>query len=132
MQEKEVTPGTEEFEKMVFKLNDDVNDDNLGALSYDGNLLQHVGGNVYVMPAYVDNDFNLFIVVSQLIEEDWIIAFTQATLHGEHEVTDLSEPIPTGKGLNMLGEYSAEDANQLLNYFETLVDANRGEWKLIQ
>lgn len=132
MQEREVTPGTEEFEKMVFKLNDDVNEDNLSALSYNGNALHNVGDNVYVMPVYVDDDFNLFIVVSQLIEEDWIIAFTQATLHEKYEVTDLSEPIPTGKGLNMLGERSAEDANKLLNYFETLSNANRGEWKLIQ
>ena len=71
-------------------------------------------------------------MVSQLIEDDWIVAFTEATIENETEITDLSDPIPTGEGLNLLGEHSPNDANQLLKYFETLVEAKRGEWRLIQ
>ncbi|AYF92492.1 hypothetical protein [Apilactobacillus bombintestini] len=132
MQEKEVTPGTEEFGKMVFKLNGDMNDDTKGALAYNGNQLEEIQDGVFVMPVFVTDKFNLFLIVSKLIENDWIVAFTQATIENETEVTDLSDPIPTGKGLNMLGEQSAADANQLLKYFETLADSNRGEWRLIQ
>ena len=44
----------------------------------------------------------------------------------------ICEPIPTGEGLNKLGEVSPDDANNLLQYFNTLSDANRGEWRLLQ
>lgn len=132
MSEQELTPGTKEFEKMIFKLNKDMDNSNIQALEYNGNKLQEIQDNVYVMPAYVTDDFNLFFVISKLIEDDWIVAFTQATIEDENEITDLTDPIPTGKGLNMLGEQSAADANQLLKYFQTLVDTKRGEWRLIQ
>ncbi|CAI2607858.1 hypothetical protein AKUH3B110M_08550 [Apilactobacillus kunkeei] len=132
MQEQEVTPGTEEFNKMVFKLSESMNDDTKQALSYNGNQLEEIQDGIYVMPVYVNDDFNIFFVVSQLIEDDWIVAFTEATIENETEITDLSDPIPTGEGLNLLGEHSPNDANQLLKYFETLVEAKRGEWRLIQ
>ncbi|KPN79804.1 Uncharacterized protein RZ56_04730 [Apilactobacillus kunkeei] len=132
MQEQEVTPGTEEFNKMVFKLSESMNDDTKQALSYNGNQLEEIQDGIYVMPIYVTDDFNIFFVVSQLIEDDWIVAFTEATIENETEITDLSDPIPTGEGLNLLGEHSPNDANQLLKYFETLVEAKRGEWRLIQ
>ncbi len=132
MQEQEVTPGTEEFNKMVFKLSESMNDDTKQALSYNGNQLEEIQDGIYVMPVYVTDDFNIFFVVSQLIEDDWIVAFTEATIENETEITDLSDPIPTGEGLNLLGEHSSNDANQLLKYFETLVEAKRGEWRLIQ
>ncbi|CAI2608639.1 hypothetical protein AKUA2103_08540 [Apilactobacillus kunkeei] len=132
MQEQEVTPGTEEFNKMVFKLSESMNDDIKQALSYNGNQLEEIQDGIYVMPVYVTDDFNIFFVVSQLIEDDWIVAFTEATIENETEITDLSDPIPTGEGLNLLGEHSPNDANQLLKYFETLVEAKRGEWRLIQ
>lgn len=132
MQEKEVTPGTEEFGKMVFKLNGDMNDDTKGALAYNGNQLEEIQDGVYVMPIYVDEEFNIFLVVTKLIEDDWIVAFTEATFESEDVINDLSDPIPTGEGLNLLGEHSPNDANQLLKYFETLVEAKRGEWRLIQ
>lgn len=132
MQEQEVTPGTDEFNKMVFKLSESMNDDTKQALSYNGNQLEEIQDGIYVMPVYVTDDFNIFFVVSQLIEDDWIVAFTEATIENETEITDLSDPIPTGEGLNLLGEHSPNDANQLLKYFETLVEAKRGEWRLIQ
>ena len=130
--EKEVTPGTPEFDHMAFRLKQAVNEENLRALDYDGNQLQKIQDNVYVMPAYIDKNFNLFFVVSPLIENDWIIAFSKATSENGNEITDLSEPIPTGEGLNQLGEHSPEDANKILKYFNTLVDAGRGEWKLVK
>ena len=129
MQEQEVTPGTEEFNKMVFKLSESMNDDTKQALSYNGNQLEEIQDGIYVMPVYVTDDFNIFFVVSQLIEDDWIVAFTEATIENETEITD---PFPTVEGLNLLGEHSPNDANQLLKYFETLVEAKRGEWRLIQ
>ncbi|KRK49448.1 hypothetical protein [Secundilactobacillus kimchicus] len=131
-EEVEITPGTPEFEKMVFKLNNEVNAENLGILNYGGNELQEIQPGVYSQPAYVDDNFNLFFVITQLIEDDWLIAFSTATIENGSDITDLSEPLPTGKGLNMLGEVSPEDANNLLQYFSTLADAKRGEWRLLE
>ncbi|MCK8624021.1 hypothetical protein [Apilactobacillus xinyiensis] len=132
MAEKEITPGTKEFEKMIFKLDKPLSGKNLQALSYNGNQLREIQDGIYVMPVFVADDFNMFFVVSQLIEDDWIMAFTQATIENDNEITDLSDPIPTGEGLNMLGSRSAADANQLLKYFNTLTETKRGEWRLIQ
>ncbi|CAI2681013.1 hypothetical protein AKUA1404_08720 [Apilactobacillus kunkeei] len=132
MQVHEVTPGTDEFNKMVFKLSEDMNEDTKQALSFNGNQLEEIQDGVYVMPIYVDEEFNIFLLVTKLIEDDWIVAFTEATFESEDVINDLSDPIPTGEGLNLLGEHSPNDANQLLKYFETLVEAKRGEWRLIQ
>lgn len=132
MEEMEVTPGTEQFTKMVFKLNGDLDNSAIKALEYNGNMVEEIQDGIFVMPVYVEEQFNIFLVVSKLIEDDWIVAFTQATIENGSEITDLSDPIPTGEGLNMLGDQNADEANQLLKYFETLVEAKRGEWRLIQ
>ncbi|MFC7281516.1 hypothetical protein [Apilactobacillus apinorum] len=128
----EVTPGTEQFTKMVFKLNGDLDDSTIKSLEYNDNRVEEIQDGIFVMPVYVEEQFNIFLVVSKLIEDDWIVAFTQATIENGSEITDLSDPIPTGEGLNMLGDQNADEANQLLKYFETLVEAKRGEWRLIQ
>ncbi|CAI2678055.1 Uncharacterized protein AAPFHON13_08160 [Apilactobacillus apinorum] len=132
MEEMEVTPGTEQFTKMVFKLNGDLDDSTIKSLEYNDNRVEEIQDGIFVMPVYVEEQFNIFLVVSKLIEDDWIVAFTQATIENGSEITDLSDPIPTGEGLNMLGDQNADEANQLLKYFETLVEAKRGEWRLIQ
>ncbi len=56
----EITPGTPEFAKMVFKLNDAVNDENLAVLNYNGGELTQIDDGVFAQPAYVNDDFNLF------------------------------------------------------------------------
>lgn len=128
----EITPGTPEFGKMVFKLTNAPTAESLPVLNYNGNELQEIEDGVFSQPAYVDDNFNLFFIITQLIGEDWIVTFSKATIENESDITDLSEPIPTGEGLNMLGEVSPEDANNLLQYFNTLADANRGEWRLLE
>ncbi|MCF6514942.1 hypothetical protein GSH19_02035 [Lactobacillus sp. S2-2] len=128
----EITPGTPEFDQMVFKLTKDVNESTIPSLNYNGNQLQELQDGMFVMPAYIGEEFNLFFIVSQLVEDDWIMAFANATIENENEVTDLSEPMTTGKGLNLLGQQSPDDANKLLKYFNTLVDVNRGEWRLVE
>ncbi|MFC6274679.1 hypothetical protein ACFQET_04025 [Levilactobacillus tangyuanensis] len=128
----EITPGSKEFGKMVFRLNNPVNAENVSSLNYNGAELEEIQDGVYAQPAFVSDEFNLFFVVTQLIGDDWIIAFSKATIENDNEITDLSDPIPTGEGLNMLGDASADDANNLLSYFGTLVDAKRGEWRLIE
>lgn len=127
-----VVPGTDEFEKMLFKLNTPVTKDNLGALDYNGSRLQPVQNDLYAMPAFVTDDFNLFFIVSQLVEDDWVIAFSNAKIENGNEITDLSEPVTTGKGLNLLGQKSPADANKLLKYFNTLAEAKRGEWRMVE
>ncbi|GEO65861.1 hypothetical protein [Levilactobacillus spicheri] len=128
----EITPGSEEFGKMVFRLNNPVNAENVSVLNYNGAELEQIQDGVYAQPAFVSDKFNLFFVVTQLIGDDWIVAFSKATIENGNEITDLSDPLPTGEGLNLLGQVSADDANNLLSYFGTLVDAKRGEWRLIE
>ncbi|GEO68482.1 hypothetical protein [Levilactobacillus acidifarinae] len=128
----EITPGSKEFGKMVFRLNNPVNAENVSVLNYNGAELEQIQDGVYAQPAFVSDDFNLFFIVTQLIGDDWIVAFSKAKIENDNEITDLSDPIPTGEGLNMLGQVSADDANHLLSYFGTLVDAKRGEWRLIE
>ncbi|AQW22156.1 hypothetical protein PL11_009585 [Lentilactobacillus curieae] len=127
----EVVPGTEEFEHMLFKLNMDVTSGDVSVLNYNGNELQQVQDGLYAMPALVQEDFNLFFIVSKLVEDDWVMAFSTATIENNNEITDLSEPMTTGKGLNVLGGVSPADANNLLKYFNTLSDAGRGEWRMV-
>lgn len=99
----EVTPGTTEFDKMIFKLLEPVSDLEIKSLEFNGDHFNEVQAGVYVMPAIMSENLNLFFLISQLIGSDWIIAFSKATVENQIDVTDLSEPMPTGKGLNLLG-----------------------------
>lgn len=128
----EVTPGTTEFDKMIFKLLEPVNDLEIENLEFNGEHFDKVQNGVYVMPAVMSENLNLFFLISQLIGSDWIIAFSKATVENQIDVTDLSEPIPTGKGLNLLGSEYPIVANQILDYFSELFKKGKGEWKMIK
>ncbi|WP_429970805.1 hypothetical protein ACQW5G_07340 [Fructilactobacillus sp. Tb1] len=128
----EVTPGTTEFDKMVFKLLEPVNKTEIKSLELNGEHFNEVQNGVFVMPAIMDSDFNLFFLVSQLIGNDWIIAFSEATIENQIDVTDFSEPMTTGEGLNQLGAESPIVANQILDYFSNLAANGKGEWKMIK
>ncbi|PWG00725.1 hypothetical protein [Levilactobacillus bambusae] len=127
----EIQPGSDEFAKMVFRLNGPITDENQSLFNYNGGQLQEIQEGVYAEPAFVNGDLNMFFVIAQLIGEDWIISFSQATIEDENQITDLSDPIPTGQGLNMVGSISGDDANQILQYFQTLIDTNHGEWRML-
>lgn len=128
----EVTPGTTEFDKMIFKLLEPVNDLEIENLEFNEEHFDKVQNGVYVMPAVMSENLNLFFLISQLIGSDWIIAFSKATVENQIDVTDLSEPIPTGKGLNLLGSECPIVANQILDYFSELFKKGKGEWKMIK
>lgn len=128
----EITPGMPKFNKMVFRLTKSLKDSDLQSLDYNGNHLQQIQPGIFVMPVYVKKDFNLFMVVGKLVAKDWVAVFSQATIKHKNEVTDLSNPFPTGKGLNMLGAHDPKSATHLLKYFQTLVDAKYGEWRLVK
>lgn len=131
-EEIEVVPGSKEFEQMMFKLNQPIDEDNISIFNFDGGQLQPVQPGLFAMPAFVTDKFNLFFMVSQLLEDDWVMAFSEATIENDNEITDFSAPITTGKGLNMVGEASPDDANNLLKYFNTLAEVNRGEWRMVE
>lgn len=120
------------FNKMVFRLTKPLNDNVLQSLDYDGNHLQQIQQGIYVMPVYVKKDFNLFMVIGKLVAKDWVAVFSQATIKNGNQITDLTTPFPTGRGLNLLGSHSSRAANRLLKYFQTLVDAKFGEWRLVK
>ncbi|XIF19689.1 MAG: hypothetical protein AJITA_00367 [Acetilactobacillus jinshanensis] len=130
----EITPGSPKFNKMVYRMIKPVNDDILQSMDYGGNHLQEIQTGVFAMPVYVKKDFNLFMIVGKLVAKDWVAVFSQATIKHKNEVTvtDLSNPFPTGKGLNMLGAHDPKSATHLLKYFQTLVDAKYGEWRLVK
>lgn len=131
-EEVEIIPGSKEFDQMLFKLNGEMNADDISVLNYGGNEFQEIQPNFYAMPAFIADNFNLFFIVAPLIEDDWVVAFSTAKIENENEITDLSEPMTTGQGLNQLGAVNPDEANNLLKYFNTLVDANRGEWRMVE
>ncbi len=129
-----VTPGTPKFDHLVFRLNHRLTDDNLQLFDYRGNHFQRIQKGVFVMPIYLSKKFNLFMVAAKLVEDDWILAFAKAKIRPEkhREVTSLLDPMPTGKGLNLLGRRAPDHANQLLKYFTTLTETKHGEWRLVK
>ena len=130
--EIKITPGTPKFNKMIFRLIPPVTAKRLQTMDYGGNQLQMIQKGVFAMPILVTAKFNLFMVVAKLVGHDWVAAFSEATIEHHNEITDLSTPMPTGKGLNLLGQHDAKSANRLLKYFQTLIDTKHGEWRLIK
>ncbi|USS85434.1 hypothetical protein M3M35_01855 [Fructilactobacillus myrtifloralis] len=132
MAEQDITPGTPEFDKMVFKLAGPITAANQTAFKFKDETLTEIQPGVYVLPVLLQPDFNLFLVGAQLVGKDWVLCFSQATIENDNEVTDLTEPEATGHGLNQLGFRDPQVANELLQYFERLLTAGLGEWKLIK
>ncbi|USS86557.1 hypothetical protein [Fructilactobacillus cliffordii] len=132
MEDEAVTPGTPEFDKMMFKLKQPINAVNQTQFQFNDQQLTEIQPGIYVLPVYVQDDFNLFLVGGRLVQSDWVLAFSHGTIEAGNQVTDLSEPIPTGDGLNQLGVQSPTSANDLLEYFDQLVQAGVGEWNLIK
>ncbi|USS87351.1 hypothetical protein M3M39_04310 [Fructilactobacillus hinvesii] len=132
MADQAVTPGTPEFDKMMFKLSQPINAVNQTQFQFQEQQLTEIQPGIYVLPVYLSSDFNLFLAGAQLVQSDWVLAFSKGTVENGNQVTDLEEPIPTGEGLNQLGVREPNVANDLLEYFDHLADAGVGEWRLIK
>lgn len=120
---------------MVFQITKPMSDTLLQAMDYKGRHLQEIQKGIFVMPIYVKGKFNLFMIVGRLVAKDWVAAFSLAKVKHHKDVTaitDLSDPFPTGMGLNMLGSRSPKSADHVLKYFQTLIEAKYGKWRLVK
>ncbi|ETO40909.1 hypothetical protein B808_189 [Fructilactobacillus florum 8D] len=130
-QPQEILPGTPAFDRMVFRLKKTPTADNIAVFDFSSQRLVRLEPQVYTMPACLTHQLQIFFLVTKTVPGDWVMAFSRATMDDQNQVTNLSAALPTGQGLNLISENNPAIANQLLRYFQTLADANYGEWKLI-
>lgn len=132
LKERPIEPETPEFDHMVFKLEGPMQESNVSAFDYNQDSFIKIQKDGFVMPAFVADEVNLFFVSAPLVSDDWVIMFSYATIEDGDQVTGFADPISTGKGLNQLGKIAPEKANNILDYFNKLIDQGLGEWKLVK
>lgn len=117
--------GTEEFEKVIFVLDQVPTVSNIESFAIDGNLKpERLDEIAWFLPAYLSDDFNLFFIFAPNLNKKWTITCSKVEIIEENTITHMSNVVPTGSGLNAVAHLSKSAAVNLLAYLETLA-ANR-------
>ncbi len=113
--------GTPEFEKVIFVLDEVPTKQNISDFAIQGNLYpEPMDETAWALPGYLSDDFNLFFVLAPNVGRHWTMTCSKVTIENGHEITAMSNVVPTGSGLNAVAQLSKSSAIELLAYFKTL------------
>lgn len=68
----------------------------------------------------MSDDFNLFLVFAPNVAGYWTITCSKVTIESGHRVTEMSNVVPIGSGLNAIAQLNKSDVIELLAYLKTL------------
>ncbi|EHL95159.1 hypothetical protein HMPREF9103_03131 [Lentilactobacillus parafarraginis F0439] len=117
--------GTSAFEKVMFVLDKQPTKANISDFALQGNLTpEPMDETAWALPGYLSDDFNLFLVFAPNVGDRWTVTCSKVTIENGNQITEMSNVVPTGSGLNAIAQISKSGAIELLAYFKTL-EANR-------
>lgn len=117
----ELKLGTEDFEKTLFVLDQIPTKDNISDYALQGNLVpESLDGTAWALPGYLSDDFNMFLVFAPNVLDNWTVTCSKVKIQNGNEITEMSNVVPTGSGLNAVAQLSKSGAIELLAYFKTL------------
>ncbi|PWG00006.1 hypothetical protein [Levilactobacillus bambusae] len=123
--------GDDEFSNMLLVLDQPVTEANHKDYKFENEEMQEIADDVWAMPAYMtpDDDFSMFFIFTKIMSGETVVAFSEGELVG----TDfqLSEPMPTGEGLNRLNEEQPDRAKAVLHFLNQISKADEGSWRMI-
>lgn len=121
MENPELKLGTPAFEKTIFVLKKVPTRANIQEFALQGNLSpEPLDETAWMLPAYLSDDFNLFLIFAPNVLDKWTITCSKVTIRNGNEITAMSAVVPTGSGLNAIAQISKGSAVELLAYFKTL------------
>ncbi|ANK62105.1 hypothetical protein [Loigolactobacillus backii] len=124
-------PGSDEFENVIFILENPVTKHNLEQLAFHDDVLpEAMNEEAWAMPAYLSEGFNLFFIFAQNMGSNWTVTFAQVTIENGNEITSMTNVVPTGTGFNAVAHVDRHASIELLAYFETLAGNGVGHWEM--
>ncbi|AEV95563.1 hypothetical protein [Pediococcus claussenii] len=129
-QDVEITLGEPRFNTMLLQLNHGIDAENASEYNFMGNTTQEVGENVWAVPAFLSDDYNLFFLYTAIDTEEWVVAFSKAKI-GEGQF-ELGTPMTTGEGLNQLFEHDKDRAKMVMGFVNDMAKAGEGVWRMVE
>ncbi|GHP14627.1 hypothetical protein YK48G_20520 [Lentilactobacillus fungorum] len=130
--EDNIKLGDKVFDKMLFVLDKPVNDKNHRDYRFENEELIQISDGIWAMPAYMKeaDDFSLFFIITEIDDGHTVMAFSTGNKKGEQ--FSLSEPMVTGKGLNLLVNHDQDRAASILHFINQISKANEGNWRMVE
>lgn len=130
--EDNIKLGNPVFDNMLFVLDRPVTEENHKDYRFENEELLQISEGIWAMPAYMknDDDFSLFFIITEIDNGQTVLAFST----GEKKGSDfsLSNPILTGKGLNLLTAHDKDRAASILHFINQISKAAEGNWRMVE
>ncbi|MFD1124423.1 hypothetical protein ACFQ22_03500 [Lentilactobacillus raoultii] len=120
------------FDKMLFVLDRPVTEENHRDYRFENEELLQISDGIWAMPAYMkeNDEFSLFFIITQIDDGQTVLAFSTGEKAGED--FSLSNPIVTGKGLNLLMAHDQDRAASILHFINQISKAAEGNWRMVE
>lgn len=120
------------FDKMLFVLDRPVTEENHRDYRFENEELLQISDGIWAMPAYMkeNDEFSLFFIITQIDDGQTVLAFSTGEKAGED--FSLSNPIVTGKGLNLLMAHDRDRAASILHFINQISKAAEGNWRMVE
>lgn len=130
--EDNIKLGTKAFDKMMFTLAEPVTEANHKKYQFEDYEMMEIAPQIWAMPVYMtaDDDFTLFFIITKIDTGETVMAFSQGVSELDGDF-NLSQPMNTGTGLNLLEKHDQTRAEAVLNYLKQLEKNNQGTWRMV-
>ncbi|MCH4163752.1 MAG: hypothetical protein LKF37_03100 [Lentilactobacillus diolivorans] len=129
--EDNIKLGNPVFDKMMFVLDKGITEQNHRDYRYENEELIQISKGIWAMPAYMkdNDDFSMFFIITQIDDGNTVVAFS--TGEKKDEQFSLSNPMITGKGLNLLTKHNKDRAASILHFLNQISKAAEGNWRIV-
>ncbi|WP_413626949.1 hypothetical protein R4B61_03585 [Fructilactobacillus vespulae] len=130
--EDNIKLGNETFNKMMFTLKVPVTQKNHKDYKFKNYEMSEIAPDIWAMPVYMtdEDDFTLFFIITKIETGETVMAFSEGIAEADGNF-NLSQPMNTGKGLNLLNEHNVKQAEQVLHFLNQISKANEGNWRIV-
>ncbi|WP_395317697.1 hypothetical protein [Fructilactobacillus frigidiflavus] len=130
--EDNIKLGAKAFDKMMFTLAEPVTEANHKKYQFEDYEMMEIAPKIWAMPVYMtaDDDFTLFFIITKIDTGETVMAFSQGVSELDGEF-NLSQPMNTGTGLNLLEKHDQTRAEAVLNYLKQLEKNSQGTWRMV-
>ncbi|ANZ57887.1 hypothetical protein BGL34_03055 [Fructilactobacillus lindneri] len=131
--EDNIQLGNSAFDKMMFTLKTPVTKENHKDYKFMEYQMDEIADGIWAMPVYMteNDDFTLFFVVTKIKTGETVMAFSEGIL-GTKGDFNLSQPMNTGTGLNLLTKHDKERAENVLHFLNQIAKAGEGNWRIVE
>ncbi|WP_429971442.1 hypothetical protein ACQW5G_02190 [Fructilactobacillus sp. Tb1] len=130
--EENIKLGSKAFDKMMFTLAEPVTEANHDKFHFEDYEMMEIAPKIWAMPVYMteDDDFTLFFIITKIDTGETVMAFSQGVSELDGDF-NLSQPMNTGAGLNLLDKHDNQRAKAVLNYLDQLEKDDKGAWRIV-